>query len=104
MGDEPGNWFVFVDAKTGQVIDKYNGLMHADENKTQKGVGKGVHGDHRELHITQVKEPKSGTKFALADYSHANLGGIITYDAKNDTTSSNDTIHVGNSAVIQKRL
>jgi bacillolysin len=98
MGDEPGNWFVFVDAKTGEVIDKYNGLMHADEMKTQKGAGKGVHGDHRELHITQVKEPNSGTKFALADYSHANLGGIVTYDAKNDNTSSNDTVYTGDSA------
>ncbi|CAM4029636.1 M4 family metallopeptidase [Mesobacillus thioparans] len=98
MGDDPGNWFVFVDAKTGEVIDQYNGLMHADEMKTQKGAGKGVHGDHRELHITQVKEANAGTKFALADYSHANLGGIETYDAKNDNTASNDTLYVGNSA------
>lgn len=98
MGDEPGNWFVFVDANTGKVIDKYNGLMHTDEMKTQKGAGKGVHGEHRELHITQVKEVGSGTKFALADYSHENLGGIVTYDAKNDNTSSNDTLYVGNSA------
>lgn len=98
MGDEPGNWFVFVDANSGKVIDKYNGLMHADEMKTQKGAGKGVHGEHRELHITQVKEPDAGTKFALADYSHANLEGIVTYDAKNDNTSSNDTLYVGNSA------
>ena len=97
MGDDPGNWFVFVDAKTGEVIDQYNGLMHADE-QTQKGAGKGVHGDHRELHISQVKEPNSGTKFALADYSHENLGGIVTYDAKNDNTSSNDTVYMGNSA------
>ncbi|MFS0779236.1 M4 family metallopeptidase [Neobacillus sp. 3P2-tot-E-2] len=98
MGDKPGNWFVFVDANTGKVIDKYNGLMHADEVNTQKGAGKGVHGEHRELHITQVKEPNAGTKFALADYSHENLGGIITYDAKNDNTSINDTVYVGNSA------
>jgi bacillolysin len=97
MGDEPGNWFVFVDAKTGEVIDQYNGLMHADE-QTQKGAGKGVHGEHRELHITQVKEPNAGTKFELADYSHENLGGIVTYDAKNDYTSSNDTVYMGNSA------
>lgn len=97
MGNAPGNWFVFVDAKTGEVIDQYNGLMHADE-QTQKGAGKGVHGDHRELHISQVKEPNSGTKFALADYSHENLGGIVTYDAKNDNTSSNDTVYLGNSA------
>lgn len=98
MGEDPGNWFVFVDANTGKIIDKYNGLMHADEMKTQNGSGKGVHGEHRNLHITKVKEAKSGTKFALADYSHNNLEGIVTYDAKNDNSSSNDTIHVGNSA------
>jgi bacillolysin len=98
MGDEPGNWFVYVDASSGKVIDKFNGLMHADEIKTQTGSGKGVHGDHRELHITRVKEAGSGTKFALADYSHENLEGIFTYDAKNDGTSSNDTLYTGNSA------
>ncbi|MDM5225964.1 M4 family metallopeptidase [Cytobacillus sp. NJ13] len=98
MGDEPGNWFVFVDAKTGNVIDKYNGIMHAEENKTQKGFGKGVHGDHRELHITRAKEEGSGTRFALADYSHENLDGIFTFDSKNDWDSNNDALYVGNSA------
>jgi len=98
MGDEPGNWFVFVDANTGKVIDKYNGLMHADEIKTQKGAGKGVHGEQRELHITQIGDSGSGTKFALADYSHENLEGIFTYDAKNDGSSRNDTLYMGNSA------
>ncbi|MEH7526735.1 PepSY domain-containing protein, partial [Bacillus sp. JJ1503] len=98
MGDEPGNWFVFVDTNTGKVIDKYNGLMDANEMKTQKGFGLGVHGNHREIHISQVREPGSGTKFALADYAHENLEGIFTYDAKNDNSSSNDTLYVGNSA------
>ncbi|WP_282140400.1 M4 family metallopeptidase [Cytobacillus oceanisediminis] len=98
MGEEPGNWFVFVDAKTGNVIDKYNGIMHAEENKTQIGFGKGVHGDHRELHITRAKEEGSGTKFALADYSHENLDGIFTFDSKNDWDSNNDALYVGNSA------
>lgn len=98
MGTEPGNWFVFVDAKTGKIIDQYNGLMHADEKKTQKGTGIGVHGENRELHITRVKEENSGTKFALADYTHTNLGGIETFDAKNDNSASNDTLYVGNSA------
>ena len=66
--------------------------------KTQNGVGKGVHGDHRKLHISRVKEPKSGTKFALADYAHENLEGIFTYDSKNDTDTRNDTLYTGNSA------
>ncbi|KZE64800.1 flagellar biosynthesis protein FlgM [Fictibacillus phosphorivorans] len=98
MGDEPGNWFVYVDANSGKVIDKYNGLMHADEVKTQKGSGKGVHGDHRELHITRVKEDNAGTKFALADYSHEKIEGIFTYDSKNDGDTRNDTLYTGNSA------
>ncbi|WP_368298574.1 M4 family metallopeptidase [Cytobacillus firmus] len=98
MGDEPGNWFVFVDAKSGEVIDQFNGIMHADENKSQKGFGKGVNGDHRELHITRTKEGASGTKFALADYSHENLDGIFTFDSKNDWDSNNDALYVGNSA------
>ncbi|MGM0903462.1 MAG: M4 family metallopeptidase [Bacillota bacterium] len=98
MGDAPGNWFVYVDANTGDVIDKYNGIMHADEIKTQKGAGLGVHGEHRELHISHVKEEQSGTQFALADFSHENLEGILTYDSKNDGSTRNDTLFTGNSA------
>ncbi|PAE26661.1 MULTISPECIES: M4 family metallopeptidase [Bacillaceae] len=98
MGGEPGNWFVFVDAKSGEVIDQYNGILHVEENKTQKGFGKGVNGDHRELHITRTKVGASGTKFGLADYSHENLDGIFTFDSKNDWDSNNDALYVGNSA------
>ncbi|WP_328586689.1 PepSY domain-containing protein [Neobacillus vireti] len=39
-GEEPGNWFVFVDAHSGKVIDKYNAIMDADEIKTQTGTGR----------------------------------------------------------------
>ncbi|MCM3719498.1 M4 family metallopeptidase [Fictibacillus phosphorivorans] len=99
MGEDPGNWFVYVDAKSGKVIDKFNGLMHAEENKkTQTGSGRGVNGEHRKLHITRVKEPNSGTKFALADYSHQNLEGIFTYDATADWDTTNDVLYKGNSA------
>ncbi|MGD6802160.1 M4 family metallopeptidase [Rossellomorea aquimaris] len=80
LGDEPGNWYVFVDAKTGKVIDQYNAIMHADEIKTQKGVGIGVWGEHRQLHISRSKPERGGTVFNLADYSHEGLEGIITYD------------------------
>lgn len=98
MGEAPGNWYVYVDANTGDVIDKYNGIMHADEIKTQKGAGLGVHGAHRELHISHVKEDQTGTQFALADFSHPNLEGILTYDSKNDGNTRNDTLFTGNSA------
>ncbi|MEC3883943.1 M4 family metallopeptidase [Halobacillus sp. HZG1] len=86
LGENPGNWFVYVDANTGEVIDKYNALMHADEYKSSKGSGIGVLGDHRNLHISHSNEKgveANGTDFYLYDKSHENLDGIYTYDAQN---------------------
>ncbi len=82
LGDEPGNWFVFVDANTGKVIDKYNAMLHADEvkRKAHNGVGTGVHGELRKLHTTKLKQPKEGAKFVLSDESHEGLEGIYTFD------------------------
>ncbi|MFD2923977.1 M4 family metallopeptidase [Halobacillus naozhouensis] len=86
LGKEPGNWYVFVDAKSGQVIDKYNALMHANGFKTATGSGLGVLGDHRQLHITHKNDKTDnhkGTQFYLYDNTHENLDGIYTYDMKN---------------------
>ncbi|WP_106496338.1 M4 family metallopeptidase [Lentibacillus sp. Marseille-P4043] len=82
LGDEPGNWFVFVDANTGEVIDQYNALLHANEikSKAHKSVGEGVLGTLRHLNTTKEKLPKQGTTFKLYDESHENLEGIYTYD------------------------
>ncbi|MDN4071908.1 MULTISPECIES: M4 family metallopeptidase [Fictibacillus] len=89
LGENPGNWFVFVDAKTGKVIDQYNGLMHADELKASKGSGIGVKGAHRNLHIShQNLKDGNGTTFFLKDISHDNLAGISTYDFKNQWRSA----------------
>ncbi|MDQ0481137.1 M4 family metallopeptidase [Guptibacillus hwajinpoensis] len=84
LGNEPGNWFVFVDAQTGNVIDKYNAIMDAKQHKTQTGSGTGVLGDHRLLHISKSKAENEGTTFQLADYSHEGLDGILTYDYSNN--------------------
>ncbi|MBN8209399.1 peptidase M4 family protein [Bacillus sp. NTK071] len=84
LGNEPGNWFVFVDAQTGNVIDKHNAIMDANQFKTQNGSGTGVLGDHRLLHITKSKAEKEGTTFQLADFSHEGLEGILTYDYSNE--------------------
>ncbi|MGF3105015.1 M4 family metallopeptidase [Rossellomorea sp. DUT-2] len=89
LGEEPGNWFVFVDAKSGKVVDQYNGIMHSEKIKTQTGTGTGVLGEHRLLHISQVKEPRSGTEFQMADYSHEDLEGILTYDYPSREVFSN---------------
>ncbi|MEG9295841.1 M4 family metallopeptidase [Mangrovibacillus sp. Mu-81] len=84
LGDAPGNWFVFIDAKSGDVVDQYNAIMHAEDIKTQTGTGIGVLGDHRLLHISRTKEQKEGTMFQLADFTHDGLEGIFTYDYSNN--------------------
>ena len=84
LDEEPGNWFVFVDASTGKVVDQYNAIMDANQVKTQTGTGTGILGDHRLLHVTKSKAEKEGTIFQLADYSHEGLDGIITYDYSNN--------------------
>ncbi|WP_258871157.1 PepSY domain-containing protein, partial [Halobacillus trueperi] len=86
LGEDPGNWFVYVDANTGEVIDKYNAIMHADGYQSSKGSGTGVLGDHRNLHISHSNEKgveANGTDFYLYDKSHENLDGIYTYDGQN---------------------
>lgn len=85
LGKEPGNWYVYVDAQTGEVIDKINTLMDVGQYKSSKGSGIGVLGDHRNLHISHknVAGDKSGTMFFLNDISHENLEGIRTYDLNN---------------------
>src|SRR5699024_10621563 len=65
LGDEPGNWFVYVDAKSGNIIDKFNTIAHVSEGDFHKGVGTGVHGEQRELHTTKIKPPKQGAQFIL---------------------------------------
>ncbi|KHE72468.1 M4 family metallopeptidase [Halobacillus sp. BBL2006] len=85
MGENPGNWFVFVDANTGEVIDQYNAIMHADGYQSSIGAGVGVLGAKRNLHITHSndKSVEGGTNFYLYDNSHVNLDGIYTYDLEN---------------------
>ncbi|HAQ07497.1 MAG TPA: peptidase M4 family protein, partial [Bacillus bacterium] len=90
LGEQPGNWFVFVDAITGGVVDQYNGLMHAGEYTSSKGAGLGVKGEHRVLNISHKNEAGSrdGSTFYLYDSSLVNAEGIFTYDFKNKWRSS----------------
>ncbi|TLS38178.1 M4 family metallopeptidase [Pseudalkalibacillus caeni] len=90
LGEKPGNWFVFVDAKTGAVIDQYNALMHADGYKATEGTGTGILGTQRKLHTTlkNDKKDREGTEFYLYDKTHEDIEGIYTYDFKNQWRSS----------------
>lgn len=85
LGKNPGNWYVYVDANSGEVIDKINTLMDIGQYKASKGSGIGVLGDHRKLHISHKNLPNDGkgTMFFLNDLAHENLEGIRTYDLNN---------------------
>ena len=89
LGEKPGNWFAFVDAKSGKVIDQYNTLMHTDNH--HESVGTGVLGAQRKIHTTRTQLPKQGTIFSLSDTSHAGLKGIFTYDAQDGKIFSNNS-------------
>ena len=80
LGDDPGNWFVYVDANNGKVIDQYNTIAHATEGEFHESVGTGYWGEHRNLHSTKIKQPNQGTQFILSDESHEGLEGIFTFD------------------------
>ncbi|AQQ54432.1 M4 family metallopeptidase [Planococcus lenghuensis] len=90
LTEEPGNWFVFVDANTGKVIDQYNAIMHTGDDH-QQAVGTGVLGESYKIHTTKVKNPKEGAIFSLTDTSHEGLDGINTIDAKAWEIYTNDS-------------
>ncbi len=76
---EPGNWYYFIDAKTGKVVEKFNTIAHEDgqDNGTQTTVeGKGVLGDTKSILAYKVEN-----NYYLQDYTRGS--GIQTFDAKN---------------------
>ncbi|WP_077325175.1 M4 family metallopeptidase [Virgibacillus siamensis] len=85
LGKNPGNWYVYVNAKNGNVIDKVNTIMDLGQYKKASGSGFGVLVEHRNLHISHKNIPDDGvgTLFFLNDISHENLDGIRTYDFNN---------------------
>lgn len=89
LGEKPGNWFAFIDAKSGETIDQYNALMHVDNH--HESVGTGVLGSQRKIHTTRTQLPNQGTIFSLSDTSHAGLQGIFTYDANDGKIFSNNS-------------
>lgn len=89
LGEKPGNWFAFIDAKSGETIDQYNALMHVDNH--HESVGTGVLGAQRKIHTTRTQLPSQGTIFSLSDTSHAGLQGIFTYDANDGKIFSNNS-------------
>lgn len=69
---QPGRWMYFVDAHTGDIINKYDTIDHVT------GSGVGVLGDSKEFETTS----QSGT-YVMKDGTRGK--GIETYTAKNRT-------------------
>lgn len=92
LGKEPGNWFVYVDAKTGKVVDKYNAMMDADELKQATGVGVGVKGTQRKLNLAKDNSGR-GAIFYLRDITRRpHMQDILTYDFKNQWDSGTNPL------------
>lgn len=75
---EPGNWYYFIDAKTGKVVEKFNTIAHEDgqDNGTQTTVeGKGVLGDTKSILANKIEN-----NYYLQDYTRGS--GVQTFDAQ----------------------
>lgn len=93
FGKKPGNWFVYVDADSGEVVDKYNAIMHADKLAPATAAGVGVKGDRSQLHVSHQKTSgQNGSTFFLKDLSHPSIEGILTYDFENKWRSPSDQL------------
>ncbi|WP_026593934.1 M4 family metallopeptidase [Bacillus sp. UNC437CL72CviS29] len=102
LDPKPGNYYYFIEADSGKVLNKYNTIDHVtDENKSlvkqevakqdakaaakpvtgtnKVGTGKGVLGDTKSINTTL-----SGSTYYLQDNTRG--AQIFTYDAKNRTT------------------
>ena len=73
----PGNWNYFIDAGTGEILNKYND-MHEVSGTNQVGTGKGVLGETKPLNTTL-----SSGKYYLQDNTRGS--GIFTYNMNNRT-------------------
>jgi len=74
FGDEPAIWVVTVDAKTGEIIDRYNNLQ------TVEASGAGVLGATKTFQVTA-----SGGGYVMTDTSRG--AQIRTYTANNAETT-----------------
>lgn len=94
MGEKPGNWRIFVNAETGNVIDSFNAIT----DTAATGTGVGVNGQTRTLNLDY-----SSSKYTLTDltrgatiytynmnnsYNEALLPGTLVSDTDNNFNSS----------------
>ena len=79
FGDEPAIWVTTVDAKTGEIVDRYNNLM------TVEGSGTNVLGVTKTFQVSA-----SGGGYVMTDATRG--GGIRTYTAGNQQTAPGSNV------------
>ncbi|MTI71384.1 MAG: peptidase M4 family protein [Firmicutes bacterium] len=81
LDPEPGNWNYFIDAVTGEIINKYNSINYPKPSpipttgEDTLGTGTGVLGDTKEINTLL-----SSSEYYLIDRTRGN--GIQTFDGK----------------------
>jgi bacillolysin len=79
--ETPGNWIIFIDAISGDVVESFNELK-ADTYTT--GTGTGVLGDTKTINVTKRT---SNNYYYLEDHSRMSPGTIETYNFNNGTST-----------------
>lgn len=102
--DSFGDWRVFVNAYTGEVVRKYDSIEYPKPSggtvsgTAVTGTGTGVLGDSKAINLTL-----SSTTYYLQDISKPMSGYILTYNANNKTrlpgTLMSDSDTLWNSTV-----
>ncbi|MPM39639.1 Bacillolysin [bioreactor metagenome] len=80
----PGNWSIFINAYTGEIVNKYNKFA----NVAAIGSGKGVLGDTKTLNLDKVTTTK-GTSYRLNDLTR---GAVISTYTSNYGTRTPGTL------------
>ncbi|MDF2673390.1 MAG: hypothetical protein K0R09_1655 [Clostridiales bacterium] len=80
---EPGDWFIFVNAYDGTIVDKYNNYKTSTLDNTIQsvvlGTGIGVLGDQKSIYLNSASGKYTLTDRSKPMYSYG--GEILTYDA-----------------------
>lgn len=92
---EPGDWYIFIDAKSGDIVNKYNKAPKINST----GTGIGVLGDTKEINLDKTNgyyymtdNTRNGTKIMTYDMkgssSDYRLPGTLMYDTDNKLDSN----------------
>lgn len=92
----PGDWFIFVNAYDGKIVDKYNKAPKV----ATVGSGKGVLGDIKSLNLDMVSvRTKTGTQTQYQTKDLTKAAQILTYTAGNGTRLPGSIVYSTTSVI-----